>query len=498
MKEKEALEYLKEKDRELRTVENIEGILGWDEETVMPEKGEKERGEQLSLLALTAHRIKKDERLREAVFTLDGKNLSDAEGALVREWKRDITLSSIVPERLVKEMAEACSAAHGEWLEARRKSKWSLFSSSMKRLVSLNKEYAQALGDGSYNTLLDLYERGMNTETLDPLFSSLESSIHSIMDRLEGKSVPLSFLYEKYDERKEEEFCRLVARTMGFDFSRGAIGVTAHPFTTTLGSDDIRITNRFTDESVTDPIFSIVHETGHALYEQYAALNEEIRGTRLSGGASMGLHESQSRFWENIMGHSHAFWEYFYPTLQSYMPQLENIDLDSFVLALNYPHPSAIRVNADELTYTLHIILRYRIEKALFDGTLCVADIPEVWNEESKEIIRYSVKNDSEGCLQDSHWAGGSFGYFPTYALGNIYASMFYDRMCSDLGGRDNVDSALKKGDFSPITEWQNRNIWKWGAIYEPKTLMERVTGFSLDSSHFVNYLEEKFSRLYL
>ena len=497
MKSREALEYLRERDRYINTLGHIEGILGWDMETVMPEKAADERAEQLGLIAVLMHEARTEEKLRKAVEAIDPEDLGDADKALVREWRRDIERSLKTPARLVRELSEETGRAHSKWLEAREKSDWSIFRPSMERLVALSKEEAECIGDGSYNTLLDLYERGMTEEKIDSLFNPLEKSIHSIMDRLEGKSVDTSFLTKSYDKKAEEEFCNSIAVKMGFDLTRGAIGVVAHPFTTTLGSDDVRVSNRFTDESVTDPIFSIVHETGHALYEMAAALNPEIRGTTLAQGTSMGVHESQSRFWENLMGRSHAFWEYFYPSLQNCMPQLADVSLDSFVRAFNFPQPSAIRVNADELTYSLHIILRYRIEKALFNGSLSVADVPSAWNEMSRKIIRYEVKNDSEGCLQDSHWAGGSFGYFPSYALGNLYGAMFLEKLYSDCG-RENVENALRKGDFPLITDWQERNIWRWGAVYEPETLIERVCGSALKVEPFTGYLEEKFLGLYL
>ncbi len=497
MTSKEALDYLKERDRYITTLSHIDGVLSWDMETVMPEKAGDERAEQMSLIALLIHEAKTEGKLGEAVASIDTAELSDADKALVREWKRDIKFSSATPSRLVKELSEATAKAHGRWLEAREKNDYSIFQPSLERIIELNRETASCIGDGTYDTLLDLYERGMTEKKIDDLFDPLEKSIHSIMDRLAETSVDTSFLVRPYDAKKEEEFCNFVAGRMGFDFKRGAIGVVAHPFTTTLGSDDVRISNRFTDESVTDPIFSIVHETGHALYEMYAALNSEIRGTSLSQGTSMGIHESQSRFWENMMGHSHEFWEFFYPALQTYMPQLEGVTLDSFVSALNYPHPSAIRVNADELTYTLHIILRYRLEKALISGSLSASDLPDAWNTLSREIIRYEVKSDSEGCLQDSHWAGGSFGYFPTYALGNLYSAMFLDKLYEDCG-KENVKNALRTGNFSLITSWQDRNIWHWGAVYEPSDLAMRVCGRTLSAEPFTRYLEEKFTRLYL
>ncbi len=498
MRSADALEYLKKKDRECVILSHIESILGWDEEILMPEGASTERGEQLSYIALMEHKIKTDETLKEAVASINEEELTPVEKALLREWRIDIERASLVPPRLVTAMAEESNRARGKWVEAKRENNWNLFRPSLQNLVELSKEYASRIGDGSYNTLLSLYERGLTEEKLNPLFSSLETAIHSIMDKIEGKTVDTSFLYRKYDEKRLEEFCTFVSRTMGFDFRRGTFGITAHPFTSTLGEDDVRISNRFSDESVVDPIFSIVHETGHALYEMNASLNKEIRGTRLSQGASMGLHESQSRFWENMMGHSHSFWEYFYPRFKKYMPEFEDIDLDSFVLALNYPHPSAIRVNADELTYTLHIILRYKIESSIFSGALSTDDIPSFWNEESKKIIRYSVKNDSEGCLQDSHWSSAQFGYFPSYALGNIYAAMFLEKLTSDLGGKDRVDNALSSGDFSPLTAWQNENIWKWGAIYESEALIKKVTGSEIKAEPFIHYLEEKFLKIYL
>ena len=494
----EALNYLKERDRYITSLGNISSVLSWDMETVMPPKGEEERVNEMSLIALLIHSAKNDDKLKEALSNIETEALSDADKALVREWKRDIEMSSKVPSELVKAMSEETGRAYSKWVEAKKNNDFALFKSSLENLIKLNKEYSSIIGDGTYNTLLDLYERGASIEKIDPLFDELEEAIHSIMDRIDVSDIDTAFLNDKYDIKKEEDFCKEIAIKMGFDMSRGALGIVEHPFTTTLGPDDIRISNRFTDDGFMDPIFSIIHETGHALYEMNASLNPEIRGTSLSQGASMGLHESQSRFWENQMGHSLSFWSYFYPGLKKYMPQLESISLENFVKAFNAPHPSAIRVNADELTYSLHIILRYRLEKALFDGSLSVSDIPEAWNEGSVKTIRYKVKSDSEGCLQDSHWSGGSFGYFPTYALGNLDSAQFLDKLYKDCGGKKKIDNALESGNFELITSWQNKNIWHYGAIYEPATLLERVTGNVLSVKPFIKYLEDKFFNLYL
>ena len=259
----------------------------------------------------------------------------------------------------------------------------------------------------------------------------------------------------------------------------------------------MRITTRYTDPSVFDPIASVVHETGHALYDSHANLNPEIRGTSIGQGVSMGIHESQSRFWENMMGRSLAFWQCCYPELQEAVPSLKGVSLDAFHRAVNTIEPSAIRVNADEVTYNLHIILRYRMEKAIFEEGRSVSELPELWNTLSGKIIRYEVKNDSEGILQDVHWAGGMFGYFPTYTLGNLHAAAFLKKMTADLGGRDKLDEILRSGNWSAITSWQDENIWSKGGIYTPSDLVRRVTGKSLDAAPFKEYLIDKYKRIY-
>lgn len=498
MNSSEALKYLKERDRYITNLGYIYGVLSWDFETVMPEGAAEGRIEQFSILSELMHNASLDPKLKEAVYTVEDENISDSDKALLREWKKNIENNEKTPLSLVKALSEEEGRAHSLWVEAREKDDFSIFKTSLEKLVQLRKEYASCIGDGTYDTLLDLYEKGMTREKVDNLFNPLEKSICSLMDRLGDVKVDNSFLYCDYDVSSLEEFCNSVMFKMGFDKKRGTTGIVAHPFTTNLGPDDIRVSNRFTDDSFVDPIFTIVHETGHALYEMYASLNSDIRATSLSNGVSMGFHESQSRFWENIMGRSKPFWEYFYPQLQHSIPSLKSHSLDEFLLAINRPSPSAIRVNADELTYSLHIILRYRIEKGLFDNSISVSDVPHVWSELSEKLIGYKVKSNREGCLQDSHWSSGSFGYFPTYALGNLYSAMFMNQLYKDKGGKDKVDNALREGNLSFITEWQDKNIWHYGSIYEPNTLLQRICGEELSSSYFIKYLEEKFTSLYL
>lgn len=496
----DALAFLKEEDKKIVKLEHMIAILGWDQDTAMPSAGSEERGEQCALLSSLIHQYSTSNEMKGAIEILSSAKLEGEDAALFKYWKKEVNNASKLPEKLVSDMALATNDAHYAWLEAREKDDWSIFQPKLERVVELTKEQANLIGDGKdlYDTLLDFYEEGMNKAKIDPLFSDLESTIHSLMDELEGVNVDDSFLFSPYEEQSLHSFCLDIMDKMGFDKERGVVGITAHPYTTTLGIDDHRISTRYSDDGVFDPIGSIVHETGHVLYEMSASKNPAIRGTTLGQGASMGIHESQSRFWENIIGRSNAFWEYQYPRLQKVIPAFENISFDSFVHAINKSKPSAIRVNADELTYNLHIILRYRVEKEIFDGSLSIKDIPQRWRDLSKSIIRYEIKNDSEGALQDVHWSQGSFGYFPTYALGNIYSAAFYKKLCSDVGGRAVVDASLRFGDYSLITSWLDTNIWSKGKLYSPEVLLESVTGSKVDLQPFKEYLVTKFSELYL
>lgn len=502
MTSRDALELLKAEDRKLVALKHAISVLEWDFETGSPEKASDERAEQMSLLSVMYHDEVVSDRFASIVDAIeDTEGFTDAECALVKKWKKDLREEKAVPSELVERISRIQAECHVKWLEAREKNDFSIFKGPLERMIEALKEQCLLIYPerAPYDTLLDIYEPGMTTADIDPLFDELEERIHEIMDRIGEKAAATddSFLLEEYDEKALHGFCLDVMKRMGFDFSRGAVGISAHPFTTTLGRDDVRITTRYTDDSIFDPIGSVVHETGHALYEQNCALNPEIRGTSLSDGVSMGIHESQSRFWENFMGRSDAFWRFEYPILQERIPSLKNVDFDAFMKAANKSVPSAIRVNADELTYSLHIILRYRLEKKLFSGEIKVEDIPSEWNRMSQEIVRYTPKNDSEGCLQDCHWAGGSFGYFPTYALGNVYAAMFREALIEHLGGEEKLEEALSTGHFEEITSWQRDNIWYNGSVYEPKVLLKKATGKDLSLEPYVRYLSEKFYKIF-
>ncbi len=501
MTKKDLIAQLLDEDRALQVLSYALAVLEWDLETEMPFGASEGRSEQMEALAVLIHEKSVDPRLVELVsFLEEDPSYPNWANGLIRNYRKKVEREAKIPSSLIKKKSGLVGRAHKKWLEAKSASDFSIFAPYLADIVSVERDIAYACDNNKrpYDVLLDSYEPDIGIDDLDPLFENLEKSIHLLMDEVAPglKAIDDSFLFQAYDKKALEEFCTQVSLAMGFDTSRGGFGISAHPFTTTLGPDDVRITNRFTDAGLFDPIGSQVHETGHALYEQKSSLNPDIRATSLSGGVSMGIHESQSRFWENFMGRSLAFWKYWYPRLQQYVPHLITVPLNDFYRAINKAYPSAIRVNADELTYSLHIILRYRIEKMLMDKSLSVSEVPEAWNDMSSKIVGYTPISDSEGCLQDSHWAGGMFGYFPSYALGNIYAAQFYFKMLDDLGGEERVENLLENGDYEEILKWQDVNIWHKGGIYLPKDLLLQVTGSTLDARPYTRYLANKFKSL--
>lgn len=494
------LELLKSQDKKIMQLKGIEALLSWDQETILPEKANDYRSEQMGLISSIIQEEATKDNLRNAVEVLSGDDsLSLEDKALVRYYNRFFQGEANLPVNLVKQEGELLGKSHQAWVKARQNDDFAAFAPYLSALIELAKKKAKIIAPekNSYDALLDLYEEGLNQEMLDPLFDDLKRSTHELMDKIKSAKVNDEFLFKPYDEKALHSFSLELNKKMGFDYLRGYVALSAHPFTTSIGPDDVRITTRYTDPSLFDPISSIVHETGHALYDSHASLNPAIRGTSIGQGVSMGIHESQSRFWENMMGRSYAYWQSMYPSLQECIPHLRDVSLEDFYKAINKVNPSAIRVNADEVTYNLHIILRYEMEKLLFNGEYNINELPQKWNELSKQIIRYEVKNDSEGILQDVHWAGGLFGYFPTYSLGNLYSATFRKKMIEDFGGEDNLNAILKSGSWCEITKWQNENIWKYGGIYTPSQLVERVSGKSLDADAFKVYLIEKYTRIY-
>ncbi|MFW5802034.1 MAG: carboxypeptidase M32, partial [Spirochaeta sp.] len=370
------------------------------------------------------------------------------------------------------------------------------YAPHLKQIVDLNRRAAEYLGyeDHPYDALLDRFEQGMTVKTLDRVFGELRIKLVDLVDRI--KAVPqvrTDFLTRSYPGDAQEAFSRRIAGDLGYDFSRGYLTVSAHPFTMDLSSDDVRITTRYEENYLPSALFGTIHEAGHAMYEQ--GFLDEIKNTGLASGTSLGIHESQSRFWENVVGRSRQFWHRYYSDLVQVFPeQLRDVDLEEFYRGINNVQPSMIRVEADEVTYGLHVILRYEIEKQLITGELEVDDLPGVWNRHMEDFLGIVPANDSEGVLQDVHWAHGAIGYFPTYALGNLYGAQFTGQMEADLGP---LAPLVQEGNFSAILDWLRRNIHVHGSAKTPAELLQDITGQELQAQPFIDYLEAKYREIY-
>ena len=477
-------------------LEHTAALLEWDEETQMPPEGLEGRAAQISLLKGYIHDLTASPEMGEALEAC-GDELSVEDRALRRIHKREYDRAVKVPKALVVAMSEAESRGQNAWVSARKDEDFASFAPYLEKIISLKREYAEAVGyEGvPYNALLDDYEPGMTAAQIDGVFAPLKTEVLNLLEKI--RSCPQAddrFLYKEYPRDLQDQFGRQVLHDMGFDFKRGQLAEAVHPFTTTVGYDDVRITTRYTEPSVSSPLFSTIHEGGHGLYE-LGASNERTRGTVLADGVSMAIHESQSRLWENIIGRSGEFWEYYYPQLQGLFPsQLGGITKGAFLQGINRVEPSFIRVNADEVTYNLHIILRYELEKQLVSGDLKVGDLPEAWNSLMQELLGITPEKPSDGVLQDVHWSAGLIGYFPTYALGNLYGAQFYRTLLKQL---PNTPQRFAEGNLHDTAAWLEKEIYQRGSIYEPAELLRKVTGEVLDSSCFIEYLWDKYAEIY-
>lgn len=489
-----ALQTLKEKLAVISDFATAEGLLSWDMEVYMPPKGAEARGRQLTTLASHVHALSTDSeigRLIEEAFS-HSDNYSVEDKALLREAKKDYERDTKLPAPLVEAFAKITSEAHLTWVEARKNADFKHFESVLTRIVDLNKQKADALGyEGSpYNALLDLYEPGLTVAQLDPLFESLKAPLQDIIKTIAGREKPdFSFLKQEFPPDKQLAFGQQVLKDMGFDFEAGRQDLAPHPFCSGTSPSDVRLTTRVYPNDLVSALFSSMHEGGHGLYEQGVALH--LDGTPLGGGVSLGIHESQSRLWENIIGRSRAFWTYYYPKLQAMFPeQLNKVDLDLFCQGINQVKPSMIRVESDEVTYNLHILLRYEIERDLLENKLKVSDIPDLWNSKMHDYLGITPENHAEGCLQDIHWSHGTLGYFPTYTIGNICAAQFYKTAQTAL---PDLETQISAGKLLPLREWLKENIHQYGRIYEPSELLQRVCQEPMNSQYLVDYFKSKF-----
>lgn len=488
----EAFARLEEIDRKITMLSHIAAVLEWDNELYAPILESEERGRQMGYLSSEIHILETSDEMGELVSRLEGYGKDDFEKALIRERRRAYRREKALPPDLVLRLSQAKARGYAVWVQARKDNDFKAFIPSLKEIVSLSREAACAYAHGElglYDALLDGYEEGMTCAEVDRLFGILKPVLCELVSLRSAEKVDDSFLRKPYEVAKQDAFANQVMTDMGFDFTRGCRGVSAHPFTSALGNDDVRITTRYTDPSVMDSFFSTVHESGHALYEQ-AASSGRLKGTSLAGGASYGMHESQSRLWENLIGRSRAFWDHYYPLFRQIFPeQTEGVSQEAFYHAVNKVGVSYIRTNADEVSYGLHIMLRYELEKRLVSGELMVEEVPSAWNELSQNLLGLPIRDDRQGCLQDVHWASGDIGYFPTYVLGNLYGAQIW----SALSSRMDVEKLLSEGDLRTISRWLAENIYVNGMLYTPQDLLFRVTGRGLDAKPFTDYLVDKY-----
>ncbi len=502
---REAYRALTRQSRELATLASCSAVLGWDEQTYMPAGGAEHRGTQMAMLAGLQHERATDPRIGELLAIVEGSPLvhdpDSFEAADIREWRRGYDRRTRLPRSLVEDMARTTSMAQSEWVAARTASDFDRFRPWLERIIRLKRDEASCLavsgsGDSSYDPLLDDYEPGARSDDLTELFRALREEltplVASITEAAARRGSDEAILNRSYPRDRQRIFGEAVAAAVGFDFHRGRLDVTAHPFCSGIGPGDCRITTRFDEHEFSEAFFGILHEVGHGLYEQ--GLDASRYGTPTGEAVSLGVHESQSRLWENLVGRSRAFWSYWLPMARRIFHEaLADVTLDRFHTAVNRVEPSLIRVRADEATYNLHIIVRFELERALLAGDLDAADVPTAWNEKYREFLGVEPKNDAEGCLQDIHWSAGLIGYFPTYTLGNVYAAQLFSAAGSQLG---DLDTAFAQGDFVGLLGWLREKIHHQGQRYRAADLIRRVTGSPPDHRPLLDNLRRKYTEL--
>jgi len=486
-----------------RILDGIASLLDWDRETYMPPEGSEIRAEQLKVLAGLIHKEKTSKKFASALSKLIdiksgdilAKSLNDEQQSALREWRRDYQRDTALPGSFVEEFAKLSSQSIQVWTIAKRENNFAHFAPFLEKIVAMSRKKADYLGyeNHPYDALLDIYEQGATTEEISSIFNGLGKSVSNLVKKIsQSQPVDDSILHGKFPFDKQLAFSKKIMQAIGYDLSKGRLDISTHPFSSACHPKDSRITTRIHPSNVFSNIATVLHECGHSLYEM--GLPVEHYGSPLGEAISLGMHECQSRWWETRIGHSRPFWQHFLPELKKTFKSLEPVSLDSFYRAINKVTPSLIRVEADEVTYPLHVILRYELEKALIEGTLKVRDIPEAWNSKMQELLGVVPQNDSAGCLQDIHWAMGGFGYFPTYTLGNLYASHLFMAFEKKF---PKWQELVAKGELEFIKEWLTQSVYCHGRRYTSKELLKKITGKPFDAKAYMQYLTKKYEEIY-
>jgi carboxypeptidase Taq len=495
------LRMLKTRLGEIQDLNRSAALLGWDQQTYMPPGGAAARAEQLATLQKTAHGWFIADEIGELIEDLNtngaGSDYDSDEASLVRVVARDYEKARKVPNELVAEFARVSAMAYEAWTKAREESNFSMFQPHLEKIIELNVRLAEALGyeDRIYDPLLDQFEPEMKTAQVAAIFEDLKAELLPLVRVIseQADAVDDSLLHLAYHPQKQWDFGEEVIKDIGYDFSRGRQDKSVHPFTTAFSINDVRITTRIDPNYLPTALFGTLHECGHGLYEQGIAF--DLERTYLDDGASLGIHESQSRLWENLVGRSRAFWSHYFDRLQTVFPdRLAGVDVETFYRAINRVEPSFIRVEADEVTYNLHIMLRFELENEMLEGKVKIAELPEAWNAKMETYLGIVPPNDAKGVLQDVHWSGGMLGYFPTYSLGNLISVQFFDRARAEI---PSLMDQIAAGKFDELLDWLRENVHRHGRKYTPSELVRRVTGNGLTAANYVAYIKTKFSGIY-
>ncbi|WP_371261516.1 carboxypeptidase M32 [Bacillus sp. MUM 116] len=496
-----ALEEFNALDEKISHFSSIIGLTDWDQKVMAPKKGRNSFAKAIGTLRTEVFKLSVSEEMGRLLDVLNRNENASLLGAdtkaKLREYKDYYLKAKSIPADLFQEYSILTAQANDAWEEARETNDFDHFLPYLEKIVSFKRRFAEIYGyeEHPYDAMLDEFEPGLTVKKLDPLFAKLRESTVSLLEKIQqsGRPTPIEIFDQSYDIEKQKAFNRFILPLIGFDLEAGRLDETVHPFAQTINTGDVRLTTRYLEHNVRSALFGTIHEAGHGIYEQN--INPEFEGSVLQSGASFGIHESQSRFLENMVGRSKEFWNYFYPQLQNQFPEaLENVTVEEYYRAVNTVQPSFIRVEADELTYNLHIMIRYEIEKALMAGEVEAKDLPAIWNEKMQDYLGITPSTDTEGVLQDVHWSFGGIGYFPSYSLGNLYAAQILRKIEQDL---PDFYQHIGQGRFDYIQNWLKENIHQYGKLYTPNELIQKVTGEELNADYLVKYLEKKYSEVY-
>ena len=494
---KETIQELKEISKRIHTYGSVLTLLHWDQETYMPSGAIGARSHQIAEMSTLIHEEKSSKKFLSCLEKLSRhtQNLSKAELAMVREWKKDYERATKLPSSFVKTYSQVTSEATQIWATAKKENNFKLFAPFLEKIIKLAREKASILGFGEhpYDALLEAYEPCMTTKRVSSIFDELKKELTGLLKQIQSaRPIDDRFLRKKVDPEKQLEIGQHLLSKLPVNPGYSRLDLSSHPFSLALHPTDSRITTRILPNSFISNIFSILHEVGHSLYEM--GLPTEYWGTPLAEAVSLSIHESQSRWWETLIGRSLPFWKLYYPQLQKILPLVKKVPLKRFYRAMHKVSPTYIRVEADEVTYCLHVILRFEIEQMLIGDKLQVNDLPDAWNQKMKELLGITPPDFSKGCLQDIHWSLGDFGYFPTYALGNICAAQFFNAFSKDHG---DWEERIASKDLDFIRVWLQKNINQWGKMYNTDQLVKHVTGKALSPSAYCHYLKKKYSEIY-